>query len=374
MTKPLQLTIPVMLHSDSEPERFLEAKDRLERLGDSYRVPIEVGVFLPYMPGSSRKSEAFEKQLANQRKYRLPIRLAETGIQRNNSLAYDSSDPTYDRKFLSQLTEVIDQVARLRDLDPSPRRELVVAPHVGILAVPMEEGDFSKPGIYSVEDFVNLKDRLYTAAKRNFDNLSRQAAEKGLVLAIENAYPMAWENASFWQTGERQGTFGPTYQAFNDLRSLLDLSNGNLVLDLAHLVSISDLPNQFARSQNHFPDEMFKVMGIDSWDSFLLAVGKKEDYFPSTRALHISQADGVGVRVSKDSTDAMVWGGAKRLPPLISNAEHAEVLRKAMERDLPVNIEEDYSFNPLNFLEADAFLEPILQELTKFKDLQDDFR
>ena len=42
-------------------------------------------------------------------------------------------------------------------------------------------------------------------------------------------------------------------------------------------------------------------------------------------------------------------------------------LDEAINRDLPVAIEEAYGFNPLNFVEADAFLEPILRSYANRK-------
>ena len=40
-------------------------------------------------------------------------------------------------------------------------------------------------------------------------------------------------------------------------------------------------------------------------------------------------------------------------------------MKVAIERGLPVGIEEEYSFKPLNYEEADKFLEPILREIVK---------
>src|SRR3989338_3194458 len=132
----LEIVLPVMLHSDTEPEIFLQAKDRLEKLGRDYNVPIEVGAFLLYLPSHSRTPENFEKQVKNQERYRLPIRLVETGVQRNNALAYVLGDTTFNPEVPSDLERTIEQSARLRDLDENPVENLIVAPQVGVLIAP----------------------------------------------------------------------------------------------------------------------------------------------------------------------------------------------------------------------------------------------
>ena len=101
MSNPLKIALPVMLHVDKEIAAFKEAQERLRVIGDEHGVPIEVGAFLLYLSGRSRTSEAFAKQLENQTKHRLPIRLVETGVQQANSLAYNSHDPTFKPEKLS---------------------------------------------------------------------------------------------------------------------------------------------------------------------------------------------------------------------------------------------------------------------------------
>lgn len=312
MAKILELALPVMLHSDSEVPVFLGAKERLENMGRRYGVLIEVGAFLPYMPNSSRRQEAFDKQAVNQAKYKLPIMLVETGIQRHNGLTYVSSDPTYNPSTPSDIDKVIDQVGLLRDLDQNPRQDLVVAPHVGALVIPsMQQGDFSKPGFYSVADFLRLRNQLYDAAKKRFAELQSRTKNKGLVLALENAYPACFESFDFYQGGSSR--FALDYQVFNDIESLRGISGDNLVLDLAHLVAVRDLPNQFARQTAISPGVLFETVGVSSWEDFLGRIGEIKDYLPHSRALHLSQTEGIGVRMKDASIEeAGVWGGKRR--------------------------------------------------------------
>lgn len=360
MNQTLQLNLPVMLHSNTEPIIFLNAKNRLEKLGEKYGIPLEVKAFLPFMPNSSRKLENFKKQIIHQKKYSLPIGLVETGIWDNNSLAYNQKDPSYNSSLSSDLEDTLEQIAKLRDLDPNPKKDLVVAPHVGVLVVPIKKGDFSRPCFYSPEDFLELKSQLYRASKDRFLQLQDISKKLGLRLAIENGYPLSFTNNSYWDNRQRDST-GIGYQVFNDFRSLVDISRGNLVLDLSHLVAARDLPNQFARQKELKPDTLFLTTGVSSWNDFLKYMGKVKDYLQYARAIHISQVEGVGIRLLKDSPEAMIWGGGGTLPPLISPKQHASILKEAIKRKLAVNIEEDFAFNPLTYNEADRFLEPILK-------------
>ncbi|HLA23015.1 MAG TPA: hypothetical protein VJZ93_00585 [Candidatus Nanoarchaeia archaeon] len=364
MTKLLQIALPLMLHFDKEIEAFLEAKDRIEILSDSYGVPTEVGAFLPFLPGHSIKSENFEKQLENERKYGIPIRLVETCIQRNNSLAYVPSDPTYNSEKPSDLGRTIDHVARLRDLDPNPRENLVVAPHVGVI-VPhdLKEGDFSIPGFYSVPDFVKMRDKIIDTAESRFAGLQELGIQKGLTLAIENAYLAVVQDSSFWQTGNRtedMDKYKMHYEVLNDLPNLSKISRGNLVLDLAHLVAMEEIPNAFSRN-NFSPDNLFATMGISSWDEYEKRVGMQEEYMAQARAVHISQVEGIGVRLPANSEPAQHWGGGKTLQGLIPKERFVDVLKESQRRNLPVSLELDYSFKPFTYKEADDLLEPILK-------------
>ena len=98
MVKKLQINLPVMLHFEKEIKAFNEAGDRLRSIGEKYGVQVNMGAFLPFMPKSSRTPENLTKQIENQKKYHLPVKIAETGVYHQNSLSNVSGDPTYDSK------------------------------------------------------------------------------------------------------------------------------------------------------------------------------------------------------------------------------------------------------------------------------------
>ena len=362
----LQLALPVMLHSDNEPDIFRTAQERLVKLGDDCGVPLEVGAFLLYLPAKTRTPENFEKQLKNQEKHRLPIRLVETGVQRQNALSYGPSDPTYNPQVQSDLELVIEQAAKLRDLDPTASQSLIVAPHIGIIVLDSaKKGDFSKPGLYSVADFVEQRDAIYNRAKTRFAELSDKASVRGLKLAIENAYSAVFENIGYWQGVPE--AFGMGLQVFNDFQSFIDISRGNIVLDVAHFAAMKNIPARYKQNRDVMSsDALFATLGINSWDEFEAKAGKIEDYFPKARALHLSSQDGLSIRVPAGTEIGRRWGDGTD-PDLTTMATYHQCLDEAISRGLPVAIEEAFNTKPLTYKEADAFLEPILRSYANRK-------
>jgi len=366
MTKPLQIALPLMLHSSTEPKKFLEAKKRIEALGEKYNIFLEVGVFLPFMPEDSRRKDNFSRQIENQKKYRLHIMMVETGIQKNNSLAYIPEDRTYNPLIPSNLEETIEQVAKLRDLDPNPLEDLTVAPHIGVVVSDrFEEGNFSLPGVYSVSDFVRYKKKITQQARERFLFLQGTANVFGLTLAVENAYPVVVEAPGFWDGAGswfRRQNNSPEmrYEVLNDITNLTKISGQNLVFDLAHMAAAESVPFSFIRNKIS-PESLFLTMNVSSWEEYFKKIGRQEDYLDKSHAIHLSQIEGIGCGLSQGSLEASRWGGGGALPKLIPTERFVGVVSHAHRRGLPIALEPDYAFGPLNYKEADDLLEPILK-------------
>jgi hypothetical protein len=364
MLNPLQITLPVMLHSDKEPRIFLESKKRIESLGEKYGIPLEIGAFLPFMPDKSRTKESFEKQIENQKKYKLPIRLVETGIHRNNSLAYVPGDPTYNPDISSDLEKTIEQTAKLRDLDPNPSESLVIAPHVGIIVTGIPKADFSIPCFYSPEYFVEHRDEIINVATNRFSQLQNMAKEKGLTFAVENAYLAAVEDLTCWwmksPPSNNLNKYQMHHQTLNDFNSLKDISKGNMVFDMAHFWAMINLPAQFEKNKDIIsPDVLFATMQISSWYEYLGKICMSEDYLKQSHAIHISQIGGIGFKLPPGTEMARRWNGEGKA--LIPSRAFRDTLKIAQKHNLPVAIEQDYSFSPLDYKEADSFIEPIFK-------------
>ena len=371
MENPLQINLPVMLHFDEEVQAFLEAKQRLETLGQKHNVLIDVGAFLLYLPKHARTPENFRKQIENQKKYALPIRLAETGVEGSNGLSYGKGDPTYNPDDSSDIELVIDQVARLRDLDINPLESLVVAPQVGIMVADIEEDDFSKSCFYPLKYFVENREVILYRVKERFSQLQEYARKNGLTLAIENALLAQIEDSSYWHSlkhkdSEITADYKLNYGVFNDLESLTEISQRNIVFDLAHFAAEVNTPGQFEANKDSVnPESLFDTMGISSWLEYHGAIGQLDDYLVQARAVHLSQVEGIGLRLSAGTEAARRWGGGGELPPLISVETQQYVLREAQSRGLPVSLEPEYSLKPLTYEEADALVEPILEIYSK---------
>jgi len=361
MEKFIQLALPVMLHFEKDIEAFLNAQRRINLLGDSLGVALEVGAFLPFMPNHSREPENFEKQLKNQAKYRLPIKLVETGIQRNNALSYVPGNPTFNEDIPSDLENIIEQTAKIRDLDPKTGGELVVAPHVGVLILDsMDVGDFSRPSIYSPQDFIELRNNLYDKSKERFLELREKALELGLKLSLENAPPVTFENYEFWQKKDLD-RYEMCYHAFNDIHSLLDISGGSLIFDAGHYAASMSVPELFERNKaDSTLNSLFSVMGISLWNEYIKRIGEAEDYLAHAVSIHISHTDGIGVRLKRNSPEGTAWGDG-RGDDLTTMKSYNNYFNVAKLNSLPIAIEEDYNLSPLTFEEADKFLEPIFR-------------
>ncbi len=356
----LQLALPVVLNNESEPIAFLAAKERIEALAGKFNVPVEVGAFLAFMPGFARNPANFEKQVENQKKHRLPIRLVETGVQGNNSLAYIPEDPTYNLNMSSQLESVIIQAARLRNLDPTAPERLVIAPHVGVQTVvgyngnvPIAKGDFSIPGVYSPEDFEEQEDKIHNRVQENFNKLETIGRKLGLQLAIENAPPIEVKNNHLRP--------GLNYHLlpFNERDELDSISNGSLVLDVSHLAISNFTPDQII-GNNAVQGEraLFEMMNINNWVAYRNLIGKAESYFPSVKALHMSQASGIGFDLPS-GPEYDKWGGKGTGEGLLSMQDFHKYFDFARRNNLPISVEEVYDTKNLTYLEADRFLEPI---------------
>jgi hypothetical protein len=258
----------------------------------------------------------------------------------------------------------------LKDLDPRPLDNLVIAPHVGVVVnARIPRGNFSEPAFYSVQDFVERRNIIYQNVKQRFWELDKLAKSHGLKLGLENAYLGVVEDSSFWQKKEegkdlKGKAHDVSYQVFNDFPSLNDISGGNLVFDVNHYSAMVNLPMQFDANKDILsPEALFATMGISSWGEYLNRVGNREDYVSKSHALHISQVDGIAVRIRKGELDVEGRDAYSRWRPgknLISNSAYLDYLVRARDKSWPVSVEEDYSFKPLNFEEADRFLEPIL--------------
>jgi len=358
----LSLVLPVVLNNEPEPIAFLSAKRRIEALADKYNVPVEVGAFLAFMPGFARNPANFEKQIENQKKYKLPIRLVETGVQENNSLAYTPEDPTFNPEMPSQLESVVRHVAILRDIDSTAPERLVVAPHVGVQTVAkyyhgvesIKQGDFGRPGVYSPEDFQELENKIYDRVEENFGRLKEVGGRKGLELALENTPPIEVKNNHLNLPGLHYHLL-----PFNEREKLIKLSNGKIVLDVSHLAISNFTPEQINGNKSIEGQEaLFRIMRLDNWDAYRNAMGKPESYFPYAKALHMSQASGIGFELPS-GPECDIWGGKGTGNGLLSNQDFHKFFDFARANNLPVCIEEVYDTKNLTFREADAFLEPI---------------
>ncbi len=289
--------------------------------------------------------------------------MVETGIHRNNSLSYVPEDPTYNPDIPSDLERTIEQTAKLRELDPNPSESLVIAPHVGTIVIGIQKTDFSIPCFYSPEYFVEHREEIINNSTNRFSQLQNMAKGKGLILAVENAYLAAVEDVTCWwmKSDSNLNKYQMHYQVLNDFNSLKKISKGNMVFDMAHFWAMINLPLQFEKNRDiASPNILFATMKISSWHEYWGKICMSEDYLKQSHAIHISQTEGIGFKLPAGSEVAKRW--SEEGNALIPSQAFLSILKTAQERRLPVAIEQDYSLNPLDYKEADYFLEPIFKD------------
>ena len=181
MTEPLQICLPVMMHKEAEVEAFQKAKERIERLGESF--PIRVGAFL-YFLEQALTPQNMEAGIANQKKHRLPIVHCQAPVQGQHSLVYTSADA---KKFGKQglLETSVDYCAALREYS-SLDYPAAVDVHSGVYVFQDLQDDGSLPSFFSVNSFIKRRGELLTTAKDRFQQLTEYARGRGLGFVLEN--------------------------------------------------------------------------------------------------------------------------------------------------------------------------------------------
>ncbi|MBM3233335.1 hypothetical protein FJZ18_04180 [Candidatus Pacearchaeota archaeon] len=168
--KKLTVGLPVMLHKESEIQAFLEAKELIEKYGESIGRPLQVGAFLFFIPPAMRE-ENLEKQKVNQAKYRLPIVHAQSTFQSRHCLAFSAEQDTEYGKDLIDL--VINQVAALRSEDSS-QYPVTVSVNVGLF-VSRNALRMKSPVILTPDQFNSQRDALYDRCASRFSALESLA-------------------------------------------------------------------------------------------------------------------------------------------------------------------------------------------------------
>jgi len=342
-----------MLHYEGEVKAFLNAKKRIEILGESQGVPMKVGAFLYYFP-KAISDENVALQIVNQRKYKLPIIHAQTPIYGENCLAYDSDDIRFGRKGL--LEKTIEQCATLRDVS-GQTESFDVNAHPGILVDDSPE-NLTIPCVYPIAEFLEKRDKLFKKSTERFTQLTEFARRYGLGTVLENSIP------AFYARQFNDVAPKVHFLPFVDFPSIMQISGDNLTFDSAHWGSTRLAPEILERNQLINEREIvFKMHGISSWEEYLALHPDFPEYLEHTRALHLSNVDGIGVGLDYSSELARKWGKSGNNEGYIPISDFRKMINYTRERDVPVIIEVEYDVKniPVNqFKEADDFLKHVL--------------
>lgn len=354
MAKKLKIGLPVMLHSEPEVQAFLRAKDRIEAYGDVIGQPLDVGAFLFFIP-PALKDENMAKQLENQSKYRLPIVHAQSTFQSKHCLSF-SAEQDSESQGIDLMDVVVKQVAALRTYDPL-RLPVDVSVNVG-LYLSRRKIEPKSPVIYTPEEFPAYREKLFRKSVARFSQLEELARSYDLGVAVENGVTAIFAH-HVKLTDKIPSMF---VHPFNDLASLVAISNGKLVLDLAHLAGTRCASEFFEKNRVYEDREvLFKMEGITSWDEYLERNPGFESYLPYSRVLHMSNATGLGVYLEGEFLEK--WGNVGTIEGIVPREDFHKIVSHAKENNKPVIIEVEYDVKNIpqnNYKEADALLEYIL--------------
>jgi len=350
--KPLQLGLPLDLANEGEVKAFLAAQERIQKLTDGLGTPSEVSAFAFYTP-FLMKEERRGQQLANQKKYKLPIIHMQTPVQMENSLVCDAEmQERFGKQSLLETT--ITHVARLREHCPGV--PCSADTHVGVFVIEGGAGNSGLSSIYSPEEFSLNKTKLLETARQRFASLEKLAAGYNMPMLLETVPPVVMI------PDYRGGDPVLQYLPFSGILDTKRIGNGSVTLDVAHWAGARGTQKQF-QDNNVDPSLLFSVTGVNSWEEYLMAMGSFEEYLTSSRALHLSNTNGIGVKLNKYPELAKRWGDWGTDDGLLSKDELQRCVANAREHSLPVMIEVDYDIKRIaenKYAEADSFLRYVL--------------
>jgi tetratricopeptide (TPR) repeat protein len=356
--KPLILGIPVMLHDKREISAFLTAKKRLEKWGADRDLPIQAGIFLYYFP-KALSTENKEAQLVNQKRYRLPLINAQTPIHGINSLSYVYSDR-------GQLEETIEHCARLKEHDNGKINiDFTIDTHPGTLILPGLEEEL--PGVYSLEEFLQKRGELYERTKNRFEKLNEYARRFGFSMVLETICPVNFQAKAEGPGKNPRDNPGLYYYGFSNLENLVDISKGNMTMDIAHwgyTQALKGIVQANGEEGNRIKDIVFQIEEVKSWSEYYQKHPQHPgDYFKYSKVFHLSNSKGIGVNLGRWPQEAEKWGDSGRYEGTVTREQFLEAINYARENRIPVILEPDYDIKRIpenQFKEADEFLEYIL--------------
>jgi hypothetical protein len=339
--------------SEGEIKAFLNAQERIQALTQAYGIPSEVSAFAYYSP-FLMKEERRPLQLANQRNYRLPIIHSQTPVQMENALSYSEQERIRTGKQ-SILATTIEHVARLREYSPDVPCSMDV--HIGTIVAQGGSKSDAIPSIYSPEEFMARREELYTTAKTTFAHLTALAKKHGMPLLLENV------PAVVMYPDYHDGEPRLQYLPFHSLAETLEVSKNNITFDTAHWAAAKATQRQFTENGVD-PALLFLTAGVHDWQEYSAALGTFEAYLSQAKAIHLSNTNGIGVKLNKHPELAKRWGDWGTDDGLLSKEQLRTCITHAQQQHIPVMLEVDYDIKriPENcYKEADAFLRYALE-------------
>ncbi len=357
METPIKIGLPVMMHYEKEVQAFLAAKERIESgLANKLGLNFDVGVFL-YFTANALNENNRKKQLENQKKYKLPILHCQTPIQREHSICIETKDAA---KNGCLLETAIEQCAELKNYDRT-NIQTAVDTHTGIVVFDDYKPTDDFPGVFSLKTFCQKKAELLKKSRNRFYDLAIKAMKYGLDFVLENSLPVVLE------LDRADANQAPRlhYLPFSDLKSLLDISDKSITLDIAHLIGGQYAPTQFD-ANGVDKKTLFETENVHNSEEYLAHHPQYTQYLAHAKILHLSNTQGIGVRLEKYPELEKKWGGWGTEGGLLDAKDLRKMFAYAHLNGLPVMIEVDYDIKKIpekKFSEADDFIKFIFEDV-----------
>lgn len=352
----IKVALPVMLQYEKEIQAFQEAKPRIENLLETKGYKAEVGAFL-YMNRNCMKPESKKAQIKNQSKYKLPLFHAQLPIGYDYSLVPNISGQkpfSYaTKRNLNSATRFATTLLSHSSSDFTPSLDV----HTGVFAFPESNDHNFHAGAFSIEGYISYQTLIENAAIYRFKELQKLSKKEGIELLLENE-PLSNVEDSLAHKNE-----GPQliFKPFGNPEIITKISGRYTTFDANHFAATLNVPERF-KLNNIDSTSFFNIFGISSWRDYTQKFCNVNSYLnESTKAIHLSNTQGIGVRL--EGEDKTKWGADGTSEGTLTKGQLRSFFNFGAKHNIPIALEVDYDIKniPKNkFSEADSFLNYIL--------------
>lgn len=152
------------------------------------------------------------------------------------------------------------------------------------------------------------------------------------------------------------------YFPSTDIKSLNNITN-NFVFYIAHYKSSQNALIALDRNGEN-SDLLKEIYDVKTAKEYIKKLGSVDDYLKRSKAIHMSNTEGIGVHLETHPELDILWGRDGTNAGLAEKEELKKILNYALNKNISISIETAYDLKniPKNkFSEADSFIEYVLK-------------